>query len=85
LLIHNILIQSGTFTIAFLAFRNNDSNGHIPSIFNLKYSGLFACVAFHHYAFDHGLPPQPLPLKIAGVAVNTLRITDPHVLQKGAL
>jgi hypothetical protein len=54
-------------------------------MFYLKYCGFLTGITFHHRGFNHGLAPHPLPLKIAGVGVNTFRITDPHVLQKGAL
>jgi hypothetical protein len=83
LFIHNIFIQSSPFSVALLAFSDYHSYWHIPSIFNFKYSWLLASVALHHYALDHGLEPQPLPLKIAGVGANTLRISAPHKVQAG--
>ena len=44
---------------------------------SLAYQSIF------FFSPNQGLDPQPLPLKIAGVAVNTLRITAPHVVQAG--
>jgi hypothetical protein len=83
LFIHNILVQSRTFAIALLALSDYNTYWNIPSVFNFKYCGLLASVAFHHYTFNQGFAPQPRPLKMAGVAVKTLRIFAPQVVQAG--
>jgi len=83
LLIHNVFIQSGSLSVALLAFCNNNPYWNIPSIFNFKYSGPFASVALHYCRFNQGLAPHPVPLKIAGVAVKILRIFAPQVVQAG--
>jgi len=49
----------------------------------LKDGWFLTGITFHYRSFNHGLEPQPVPLNIAGVAVNTLRILAPHKVQAG--